>query len=98
MTITCFIRYEIDPYAKADFEDDLSNAEDLKLLIVRSATGGKIDPGEAGMLSGVFHLHEQEARQVMTPIPAVVTVDISEFEKMEGCVTCLSVRLRGVPG
>jgi dimethylargininase len=21
-------------------------------------------------------------------------VDISEFEKMEGCVTCLSVRLR----
>lgn len=24
----------------------------------------------------------------------VVTVDISEFEKMEGCVTCLSVRLR----
>ena len=30
------------------------------------------------MLSGVFHLHEQEARQVMTPIPAVVTVDLSE--------------------
>ena len=30
------------------------------------------------MLPGVFHLHEQEARQVMTPIPAVVTVDISE--------------------
>ena len=27
------------------------------------------------MLTGVFHLHEQEARQVMTPIPAVVTVD-----------------------
>jgi dimethylargininase len=27
----------------------------------------------------------------------VVTVDISEFEKMEGCVTCLSVRLRGLP-
>ena len=30
------------------------------------------------MLAGVFHLHEQEARQVMTPIPAVVTVDVSE--------------------
>jgi CBS domain containing-hemolysin-like protein len=29
-------------------------------------------------LTGVFHLHEQEARQVMTPIPAVVTVDVSE--------------------
>lgn len=26
----------------------------------------------------------------------VVTVDISEFEKLEGCVTCLSVRLRGI--
>ncbi|WP_353953428.1 dimethylargininase [Knoellia sp. S7-12] len=25
----------------------------------------------------------------------VVTVDISEFEKLEGCVTCLSVRCRG---
>ena len=30
------------------------------------------------MLTGVFHLHEQEARQVMTPIPAVVTVDVSD--------------------
>ncbi len=28
----------------------------------------------------------------------VVAVDISEFEKLEGCVTCLSVRLRGRPG
>ena len=27
------------------------------------------------MLGGVFHLHEQEAREVMTPIPAVVTVN-----------------------
>lgn len=27
----------------------------------------------------------------------VVTVDISELEKLEGCVTCLSVRLRGLP-
>jgi len=26
-----------------------------------------------------------------------VTVDISEFEKLEGCVTCLSVRLRAAP-
>ena len=24
-----------------------------------------------------------------------VTVDITEYEKLEGCVTCLSVRLRG---
>jgi dimethylargininase len=27
----------------------------------------------------------------------VVTVDISEFEKLEGCVTCLSVRVRDLP-
>ena len=62
---------------KAEF-DEASSSEDLKLLIAQSQTGGKLDPGEAGMLSGVFHLHEQEARQVMTPIPAVVTVDVAE--------------------
>jgi len=62
---------------KAEFEE-VSSTEDLKLLIARSTTGGKLDPGEAGMLRGVFHLHEQQARQVMTPIPAVVTVDVSE--------------------
>jgi dimethylargininase len=27
-----------------------------------------------------------------------VVVDIGEFEKLEGCVTCLSVRLRQIPG
>ena len=37
-----------------------------------------LETNEATMLTGVFHLHEQEARQVMTPIPAVVTVDIAE--------------------
>jgi CBS domain containing-hemolysin-like protein len=62
---------------RAEF-DEVSSSEDLKLIIARSTRGGKLDPGEAGMLSGVFHLHEQQARQVMTPIPAVVTVDISE--------------------
>jgi CBS domain containing-hemolysin-like protein len=65
----------VDP--GVEFEE-ASSSEDLKLLIARSSRGGKLDPGEAGMLSGVFHLHEQEARQVMTPIPAVVTVDVSE--------------------
>jgi CBS domain containing-hemolysin-like protein len=65
----------VDPHA--EFEE-ISSSEDLKLIIARSQRGGKLDPGEAGMLSGVFHLHEQQARQVMTPIPAVVTVDASE--------------------
>ncbi|MEJ7714441.1 MAG: hemolysin family protein [Thermoleophilaceae bacterium] len=56
---------------------------------------GKLDPGEAGMLSGVFHLHEQEARQVMTPIPAVVTVDIAETAEaaLRRCVDSGHTRL-----
>jgi CBS domain containing-hemolysin-like protein len=52
--------------------------EDLKLLIAQSLEGGQLAPDEALMLSGVFELHEQQARQVMTPIPRVVTVDISQ--------------------
>jgi CBS domain containing-hemolysin-like protein len=51
--------------------------DELKRIIAESQTGGQIDAGEAEMLTGVFHLHEQEARQVMTPIPAVVTVDVA---------------------
>jgi CBS domain containing-hemolysin-like protein len=58
--------------------EDTTTSEDLKFLIARSVSGGTLDPGEAVMLSGVFHLHEQQARNVMTPIPAVVTVDVSE--------------------
>jgi CBS domain containing-hemolysin-like protein len=57
--------------------EDQPTADDLKVLISQSAYGGDLDPGEATMLGGVFHLHEQEAREVMTPIPAVVTVDQS---------------------
>ncbi len=63
--------------AEAGFEEG-SSPEELRAIIAQAGAGGQLDPGEAGMLSGVFHLHEQEARQVMTPIPAVVTVDISE--------------------
>ncbi len=59
-------------------QSEVGSSEELKLLIAESHAGGQIDQGEAGMLRGVFHLHEQEARQVMTPIPAVVTIDISQ--------------------
>jgi CBS domain containing-hemolysin-like protein len=58
--------------------EEETTSEDLKFLIARSQHGGQLDPGEAHMLEGVFHLHEQEARNVMTPIPAVVTVDVSD--------------------
>jgi CBS domain containing-hemolysin-like protein len=82
----------VDP--RAEFEE-VSSSEDLKLIIARSSRGGKLDPGEAGMLSGVFHLHEQQARQVMTPIPAVVTVDVSETAEvaLRRCVDSGHTRL-----
>jgi CBS domain containing-hemolysin-like protein len=65
----------VDPDAASE---EGATPEELQILISQARAGGKLDPGEAGMLTGVFHLHEQEARQVMTPIPAVVTVDLSE--------------------
>ena len=65
----------VDPDASLE---EGGTPEELKAIIAESYTGGHLDPGEAGMLAGVFHLHEQEARQVMTPIPAVVTVDVSD--------------------
>ena len=63
---------------RTDNFDEGETPEEIKMLIQQSMTGGKLDPGEAGMLTGVFHLHEQQARQVMTPAPAVVIVDVSE--------------------
>jgi CBS domain containing-hemolysin-like protein len=63
--------------AEAGWEDG-STPEEVRAIIAQAHAGGHLDPGEAGMLTGVFHLHEQQARQVMTPIPAVVTVDLSE--------------------
>jgi CBS domain containing-hemolysin-like protein len=64
----------VDP----DAEPEGGTPDELKRIIAESRTGGQLDVGEASMLTGVFHLHEQEARQVMTPIPAVVTVDVAE--------------------
>jgi CBS domain containing-hemolysin-like protein len=74
---------------------ETSSSEDLKFLIARSQTGGTLDAGEALMLQGVFHLHEQQARQVMTPIPAVVTVDVSESAEvaLRRCVDSGHTRL-----
>jgi CBS domain containing-hemolysin-like protein len=82
-------RIGVDPDTVAE---DAATTEDLKALIAQSGT---LDPGEAGMLSGVFHLHEQEARQVMTPIPAVVTVDTSEDVEtaLRRCVSSGHTRL-----
>jgi CBS domain containing-hemolysin-like protein len=83
--------FGVDP---TDLEEH-HTSEDLKQIIDSSRTGGTLDPGEAGMLGGVFHLHEQEAREVMTPIPAVVTVNNSETVEaaLRRCVTSGHTRL-----
>ena len=75
--------------------DEGETPEELRVLIQESLTGGKLDAGEAGMLTGVFHLHEQQARQVMTPAPAVVTVDTSENVEtaLRRCVSSGHTRL-----
>lgn len=82
----------IDP--EADF-DEGGTPDDLKLLISQAQIGGKLDPGEATMLAGVFHLHEQQARQVMTPIPAVVTVDVTDDVEtaLRSCISSGHTRL-----
>jgi CBS domain containing-hemolysin-like protein len=78
-----------------DAEPEGGTPDELKRIIAESQTGGQIDAGEADMLTGVFHLHEQEARQVMTPIPAVVTVDLAETvgEALRRCVSTGHSRL-----
>jgi CBS domain containing-hemolysin-like protein len=78
-----------------DAEPEGGTPDELKRIIAESRTGGSLDIGEANMLTGVFHLHEQEARQVMTPIPAVVTVDLSETvqDALRRCVSTGHSRL-----
>jgi CBS domain containing-hemolysin-like protein len=83
--------FRVDP----DEVAEETSPEELRLLISRGSQRGHLDPGEAVMLGGVFHLHEQEAREVMTPIPAVVTVDASETVEaaLRRCITSGHTRL-----
>ena len=75
--------------------EEKHTSEDLREMIRGSASGGTLDLGEAVMLGGVFHLHEQEAREVMTPIPAVVTVNSNQTveEALRACVSSGHTRL-----
>ncbi len=77
-----------------EFEEG-GSPDELKAIIAQSMIGGHLDPGEAGMLTGVFHLHEQQARQVMTPAPALVMVDVSEDVEtaLRRCVSSGHTRL-----
>ena len=83
--------FGVDPSQIEEHHD----ANDLKAIIADSRSGGDLDESEAGMLGGVFHLHEQEAREVMTPIPAVVTVDSSDTveDALQRCVASGHTRL-----
>lgn len=82
----------VDP--SAAFEEG-GAPEDLKLLITQSLKGGKLDPDEALMLSGVFELQELQARHVMTPTARIVMVDIRNTAKAasELCVQSGHTRL-----
>ncbi|MFN8151711.1 MAG: hemolysin family protein [Solirubrobacterales bacterium] len=75
--------------------EDETSPEELRVLISRGYEQGDLEESEAGMLGGVFHLHEQEAREVMTPIPAVVTVDSSDTveDALRRCVASGHTRL-----
>lgn len=75
--------------------DDETSADELRVLISRGYEKGGLEESEAGMLGGVFHLHDQEAREVMTPIPAVVTVDSSDTveDALRRCVASGHTRL-----
>jgi CBS domain containing-hemolysin-like protein len=79
-------------------EEEETTPEELRLLISRSARSAHLDAGEAVMLGGVFHLHEQEAREVMTPIPAVVTVNSDEpvEDALRRCVSSGHTRLLAI--
>ena len=75
----------VDPTAEWD---ESAGSEDVRILVARGFRGGTLEPSEAVMLSGVLHLHEQQVRQVMTPFPAVVTVDCAETVK-DGLHRCI---------
>ncbi len=83
--------FGVDPERIEEHHD----ADDLRALILASGSQGDIEENEATMLHGVFHLHEQEAREVMTPIPAVVTVDTSATveDALQRCVSSGHTRL-----
>ena len=77
---------------RADIKE---GGEDLRLLIAEGAVGGRLDPREAAMLSGVFELHEHQARQVMTPFHSVVTVGSREPVRaaLDRCITSGHTRI-----
>jgi CBS domain containing-hemolysin-like protein len=93
--VTRILRIEIEGDLEEMSSDELRQLVSRGKQLIARGGGEKLDKGEVEMLHGVFHLHEQEARQVMTPIPAVVTVNISETVEagMRKCVSSGHTRL-----
>jgi len=84
----------------AELTGSVQTSGEIKMLIAESSEGGQLERSEAGMLAGVFHLHEQEARQVMTPIPSVTTVDVASTvgEALKLCISSGHTRLLVIDG
>ena len=80
--------------AAAGFEEG-GDPEEIKMLIARGMHGGILPRREAAMLSGVFHLHDQQIRHVMTPAPNIVSVPASASVRsaLERCVQSGHTRL-----
>lgn len=95
-------RWLVKTFFRVDLRDvdEGPSYQELRVLISQGASLGRLDAGEAGMLGGVFHLHEQEAREVMTPIPAVITVNSDDDVEhaLRLCVSSGHTRLVVVEG
>jgi CBS domain containing-hemolysin-like protein len=93
--VTRILRIEIEGDLEEMSSDELRQLVTRGKQLIARGGGDKLDKGEVEMLHGVFHLHEQEARQVMTPIPAVVTVNMTETVEsaMRKCVGSGHTRL-----
>lgn len=76
--------------------DDLSIWEGRFLAVPEASGAHVVHLGNGAVLMAASA--PRTARMMEKRGLTVVPVDISEFEKLEGCVTCLSVRLRGLPG
>ncbi len=83
------------------FERSGGSSEELKRLIAESFAGGQIDPGEAGMLSGVFHLHDHvgaaehvaPAGEDLGALRRIVGVGIAGLDSRAGLDSDLHSRL-----
>ena len=76
----------------------LVDDQDVVAVVPRRARGGRLARRPAGRRPRADEHQRAEDRALLEERGLrVVAVDLSEYEKLEGCVTCLSVRLRQTP-